>query len=142
MNRKIRLEGLQRIYNALGLQPDKPQIDLYIEETSHFTDEAFAAACRRVSLEARFFPKLSEFAEICRDERKRSADSDPRSWRNCRHCDDSGFVIEECPGGDARSCGRPSTGRFEAGARWAACQGPHTYARRCGHTSAVESRSV
>ncbi len=60
---------------------------------------------------------------------------DPETWSQCRHCEDAKWQVHSCQGGTARTCGRPSKGFYDTTGKHSvyvgACQGPHTFARRC-----------
>jgi len=64
-------------------------------------------------------------------------DADPSTWVHCRNCQDEGWIIHQCAGGEARTCGRSSKGSFVTDATsqrthyWGSCRRPHTFAVRC-----------
>lgn len=130
-----RYESLESLYRSVNTPIDLDQANHFINETRDFSDEIFDAACRTLSRQSTFFPKLAEFLAACRLEQKHLSESDPRGWRRCKHCEDTGFILERCPGTEPRTCGRTKEVEYHKGIFWGLCRYPHDFVRRCGHVS-------
>lgn len=59
--------------------------------------------------------------------------ADPRTFYHCANCQDSGWILHRCEGGDRRTCGREDSNRWQDGALFAACRTRHNFAICCRH---------
>jgi hypothetical protein len=65
-------------------------------------------------------------------------DADPRTWHRCHQCSDVGFVVWECAGPPASTCGRGPAGYYRDGIYLAPCRHAHTVAQTC-HCRSIHS---
>lgn len=142
-------EALTRLAAARGGTVDAVQSDVYLEDLADLSPEIVSRACELLRREPRAefesaLPDVGTIRQMCvlvADEDAREAkrqrllpapsDNDPRTWRHCNACDDSGWEEFFCAGDasrptlkheqrlSARDCRRPSAHL------------PHTYVHRC-----------
>ncbi len=130
---------------------DEHQVVVYADALDDCDPTILEEACRLIGLEERsehepampsvgtIRKRVRHLEMVARTSVKLLAtEGDPRALFRCHACEDNDWIIKSCPGGSARTCGRPQHGRFtDVGdgrtAFLAACQQPHTFAVRCPH---------
>ena len=60
-----RITSLLRLASATRTKLDPQDHAVYLDGTSGFSPETFAAACRHLETTAEFFPRLSEVVQAC-----------------------------------------------------------------------------
>lgn len=142
-------EALARLAIGRGGVVDERQGEVYLEDLADLSPTIVSRACERLRREPRqqyetALPDVGRIREVCKDIGREDAaeavrqrllpapsDDDPRTWRHCRVCDDSGWEEFWCVGDSsipqpdyrlhltARDCGRPRE------------HTSHTYVQRC-----------
>ena len=137
---------------ALGHALSEEQLVVYAYVLHDVDLRRLRQACVTIAQTAQWWPKpaeiIAQVEALSRDEAIRhrialeallapAQEADPRTWVRCQNCADDGWVIHTCPGGAARTCGRPSKGHFvtdpgtKRSAYVGACQTAHPFAVRC-----------
>ena len=143
-------ESLSRLAIARGGELDDITGEVYLEGLSDLSPEFIARACSELGKTARGLyetvlpplgdirAKVRELEQADRAEQERrlmlpapQGDDDPRTWMVCTRCEDCGWIIRECPGGEARTCGRSNAAGFHDGIFYGVCRVRHTFAERC-----------
>ena len=137
---------------ALGHALSEEQLVVYAYVLRDVDLERLRQACVVIAQTAQWWPKpaeiIAQVEALARDEaiRHRIAleallpppqEADPGTWVHCQNCADEGWVMHSCPGGAARTCGRPSKGHFVTDPETkrtsyaGACRARHLFAVRC-----------
>lgn len=137
---------------ALGHALSEEQLVIYAYVLQDVDLRRLRQVCVMFAKTALWWPKpaelIAQVEALARDEEisRRIAfeallppanEADPSTWVRCQNCADEGWLLHSCPGGSARTCGRPSKGHFVTDPETkrtsysGACRSTHLFAVRC-----------
>ena len=137
---------------ALGHALSEEQLVIYAYVLQGVDLRHLRQACALIARTALWWPKpaelIAQVEALARDEAitrrmkleallPAADEANPSTWVRCQNCADEGWLIHSCPGGAARTCGRPSKGHFvtdpdtKHSSYCGSCRAAHLFAVRC-----------